>query len=156
MRAKEKSMVIIFAVMEIPGLREGVAWNHVSLPHRPKRAYTHVWRCSLSYSEDLGYWGYQDPGIATKESSWWRGAGLRLTDKMYVPEVVEAELLRAFLSLEDGEWVPGVRDWAIDISGLGFCFDLIVTVLWYFPLRIRSVQLIVDILGAHDQNTLDC
>lgn len=40
MRAKEKSMVIIFAAMEIPGLRKGVAWNHVSLPHRPKRAYT--------------------------------------------------------------------------------------------------------------------
>lgn len=42
MRAKEKSMVIIFAAMEIPGLREGVARNHVSLPYLPKIAYTYV------------------------------------------------------------------------------------------------------------------
>lgn len=38
-----KSMVVIFfAAMEMPGLREGVTWNHVTLPDLPKKDCTYT------------------------------------------------------------------------------------------------------------------
>lgn len=78
-------------------------------------------------------------GWPARIAKMWSGASLSLEDKLYAIESGARKVTKdLWRSPEDHKWTPDIRHYIIYTVGVWFCFDLIVTVPWFFPLEVRK------------------
>lgn len=112
----------------------------------------------FSCREDSSIWEIPVPrDHGQRQQKPWRGPGLNPKKQAMCAAQEDGvkEVVQALWSPEDHEYYPDVKYWTFYTVEVWFCFDFIVTVPWFFPHEVGSMQLIFDFTRAQINKTLE-